>query len=94
MIRCHPHLPRQQSEMAAGGAWRPGPCLCHRETQCPAQALPWLPQEFDSSLCSKTRLSQSLPLTFKITDPQNLSIQRDFGIESNSLGRKIEAQRG
>lgn len=39
-VRCHPHLPPQQSEMAHRGVWWPGLCPHRRETQCPAQALP------------------------------------------------------
>lgn len=42
------HLHSKARQTAARGAWWPchrGPCPCHRETQCPAQAPPWLPQE-------------------------------------------------
>ena len=39
-VRCHPHLPPQQSEMAHRGVWWAGLCPHRRETQCPAQALP------------------------------------------------------
>ena len=89
-VRCHPHLPPQQSEMHTEGSGGLDSALIAERPRVQPRPCPdsppgvWLQDE--------GILTSALP--FVITDSQTLNFPRGFRNESKSLSRKPETQRG